>query len=153
MGFFNDIGKKTTETTSKIAKETKLKLKINEGKGKIKELYEQIGKQVYENHIKELSSNDETIAENCKQIDELSAQIEEARKEILALNHKKVCEKCFAEMEDNAAFCPKCGEKQPEEQSTFEKAEEKLEQAEVLPGNKEKKEEAEEEVKEKNEEE
>ena len=38
MGFFNDIGKKTSEATSKIEKETKLKKKINEKKGKIKEI-------------------------------------------------------------------------------------------------------------------
>ena len=53
MGFFNDIGKKTSEATSKIAKETKLKMKINENKGKIKELYEEIGKKVYEKHVRE----------------------------------------------------------------------------------------------------
>ena len=47
MGFFNDIGKKTSEATSKIAKETKLKMKINENKGKVKELYEEIGKYAW----------------------------------------------------------------------------------------------------------
>ena len=30
MGFFNDLGKKTTETTSKIAREAKLKMKMKE---------------------------------------------------------------------------------------------------------------------------
>ena len=45
MGFFNDLGKKTTETTSKIAREAKLKMKIKENKGKIKDLYENIGKK------------------------------------------------------------------------------------------------------------
>ena len=29
MGFFSDLGKKTSETTGKIARETKLKFKIN----------------------------------------------------------------------------------------------------------------------------
>ena len=53
MGFFSDLGKKTSETTSKIAKETKLKLKINENKGKIDDIYEEIGKKVYEKHIRE----------------------------------------------------------------------------------------------------
>ena len=28
MGFFNDLGKKTTEATSKITKETKLKMNL-----------------------------------------------------------------------------------------------------------------------------
>ena len=53
MGFFNDLGKKTSETTSKIAKETKLKMKINENKGKVSDLYEEIGKKVYEKHVRE----------------------------------------------------------------------------------------------------
>ncbi len=50
MGFFSELGKKTTETTGKIAKETKLKLKMNENKGKINDIYEEIGKKVYEKH-------------------------------------------------------------------------------------------------------
>ena len=57
MGFFNDLGKKTTEATSKITKETKLKLKMNENKGKISDLYEEIGKKVYEKHIREENIN------------------------------------------------------------------------------------------------
>ena len=42
MGFFNDLGKKTSKTTTKIAREAKLKMKINENKGKIKDLYEEL---------------------------------------------------------------------------------------------------------------
>lgn len=49
MGFFSDLSRKTSETTGKIARETKLKLKINENKGKITDMYEEIGKKVYEN--------------------------------------------------------------------------------------------------------
>lgn len=45
MGFFSDLGKKTTETTNKIARETKLKMKVNENKGKITDIYEVIGKK------------------------------------------------------------------------------------------------------------
>lgn len=150
MGFFNDIGKKTSETTTKIAKETKLKLKINENKGKIKELYETIGKQVYESHTKETKDGDEIIQENCAKIDELSSEIETARKEILTLNHKKICTKCFAEIEDNSAFCPKCGKKQPEQKTVLEEAETKLEEAGILPENKGKKETVKKQLKEKN---
>ena len=53
MGFFSDLSRKTSETTGKIARETKLKLKINENKGKITDIYEEIGKKVYEKHIRE----------------------------------------------------------------------------------------------------
>ena len=150
MGFFNELGKKTTETTSKIAREAKLKMKISENKGKIKELYESIGKNIYENHVKEIEDCEQRVEEDCKKIDELSTAIEEARKEILVLNNKKLCPKCFAEIEIDAVFCSKCGEKQQEEKTVFEKAEEEIKVVEVLPKNEEKKEAVEEELKEKN---
>ena len=139
MGFFNELGKKTSETTSKIAKETKLKLKINDNKGKIKELYENIGKNIYENHLTEIENCEQKIEEDCKKIDELSAEIEEARKEILVLNNKKICPKCSSEIEKNASFCSKCGEKQVEEKPAEEKPEE-VKTEEALPENEEKKE-------------
>ena len=131
MGFFNDIGKKTSETTSKIAKETKLKLKISDNKGKIKELYEEIGKNIYENHINTVDDLEEIINECCARIDEYSNEIEEARKEILVLNHKKLCKRCSEPMDDNAIFCPKCGEKQDVQN------EEDVKEVEVLPNDKE----------------
>ena len=112
MGFFNEIGKKTSEATSKITKETKLKLKINENKNKISDLYEEIGKKVYEKHVREENiSIKEELQEECSKIDVLSKEIEEARKEILKLNNKRQCPKCYAEIEKEAAFCSKCGQK------------------------------------------
>ena len=112
MGFFNEIGKKTTEATSKITKETKLKLKINENKNKISDIYEEIGKKVYEKHVREENiSIKEELQEECAKIDELSKEIEEARKEILQLNNKRQCPNCYAEIEKDAAFCSKCGHK------------------------------------------
>lgn len=141
MDFFNNISKKTTETTNKIAREAKLKMKINDNKCKIKDLYTEIGKTSYENHIKEKGINlYEKIKDSCSKIDELSKEIEEYRKEILTLNHKKMCIKCYAEIRNEDLFCPKCGKKQTEEETTFEKAEQKIETVEIP---KEKSEEAE----------
>lgn len=136
MGFFSDLGKKTSETTEKFAKETKLKFKINENKGKIEDVYEEIGKKVYEKHIREENINiKDDLAEECSKIDALAKEIEDARIEILKLNKKKLCSKCSAEIENVAMFCPKCGEKQnPEEPTVKEEALEKLEAGEVTPG-------------------
>lgn len=154
MGFFNDLSKKTTETTNKIAREAKLKMKINENKGIIKDLYETIGRKVYENHVREENIDiKEFIKDDCLKIDKLSNEIEEARKEILVLNNKKMCKKCFAEIEKNAMFCPKCGEKQTEEKTVFEKAEEKLEEVEISPENEKEAEIVKEELEQKNSEE
>ncbi len=135
MGFLSDLGKKTSETTGKIAKETKLKLKINDNKGKIEDVYEEIGKKVYEKHVREENIDIKTdLAEQCSKIDELSKEIEDAKLEILKLNQKKLCSKCSAEIEKGATFCPKCGEKQTEEPTVKEEALEKLENGEVAPG-------------------
>lgn len=138
MGFFSDLGKKTTETTNKIARETKLKMKVNENKGKITDIYEVIGKKVYEMHVREEKINlEDSLNAELTKLDELSKEIEEARIEILKLNQKKLCSKCSTEIENNALFCPKCGQKQQSEQSTVkEEALEKLEDSNVAPDKK-----------------
>lgn len=135
MGFFSDIGKKTSETTSKIARETKLKMKINENKGKVSDIYEEIGKKVYEKHVKEESVDIKSdLADECSRLDALSKEIEDARLEILKLNQKKLCQNCFTEIEKNAQFCPKCGQKQDTDEPTVkEEALEKLEDAKIAP--------------------
>ena len=124
MDFFDKLGKKATKAckvtadkTGKLAKETKLKFKMSELKSKIEDIYEEIGKKVYEKHVQkeEISAND--LLEECKQIDELSNEIEKIRQECLALKDKKQCSKCFKEIDKNMKFCPECGAKQEEEEA------------------------------------
>lgn len=153
MGFFNDLGKKTTEATSKIAREAKLKMKITENRSKTKSLYEELGRKVYENHIRENDTNlKEIVKDDCIKIDTLSKETEEARKQILTINNKKLCNNCFAEIEVESMFCPKCGKKQNEAKTVLEKAEEKLETAEIPQGKEDEAEIVKEELKEKNDE-
>ena len=135
MGFFNELGKKTTEATNKITKETKLKFKINDNKNKISDIYEEIGKKVYEKHVREENFNiKEELLEQCKKIDELSKEIEEARKEILLLNKKRQCSKCYAEIDKESVFCSKCGEKLQTEENVEKEAE--VIEPEQVPGGK-----------------
>ena len=123
MDFLNKLGKKVSETydataekTSKLAKEAKLRMKINENKSDINDLYKQIGKKVYENHVKESDTDIKTdLEEELTKIDVLSAEIETCLKTILELKDRKKCPKCNSEIERNVAFCPVCGEKQEEE--------------------------------------
>ena len=151
MSFLNDLGKKTTGTTAKIATEAKLKIEIAENKEKVKEFYEELGRKIYENHIREENVNiSELIGEDCLKIDTISKEIENARKEILELNNKKMCKKCFAEIETNSIFCSQCGERQKEEKTVLEKAEEKLKNADINPKNKKEAETVKEKLEEKN---
>ena len=151
MSFFNDLGKKQLKTTAKIATEAKLKIEIAENKEKIKDLYIELGRKVYEIHIREENLNiHEFISDDCSKIDEISKQIEEARKEILDLNNKKMCNKCFAQIETDYMFCPQCGEKQKEEKTVLQKAEEKLKEVDISSENEREAEIVKEELQEKN---
>lgn len=122
MGFFDNLGKKasaaydaTAEKTSKIAKEAKLRMKMNENKSEINNIYKEIGKKVYEKHVREENIDIKTeLEEECTKVDVLSAEIETCLKSILELKEKKQCEQCHAEIELDSTFCPKCGAKQPE---------------------------------------
>ena len=121
MDFFSKITKKAKETykeasqkTGELAKEAKLRMKMNENKSTINTLYQEIGKKVYEKH-----SNSETIdikkedlEEECTKIDILSAEIESCLKQIRELKDKKQCPKCFKEIELSAKFCNYCGAEQ-----------------------------------------
>ena len=133
MDFFDKLGKKATEAykvtadkTGKIAKETKLKFKIGELRSKIEEIYEDIGKKVYEKHVrKEEISVEEDLAEQCQKIDNMSAEIEKLLKECLDLKDKKQCQKCYKEIDKNMKFCPECGAKQEEVKEEAKEVEKK----------------------------
>ena len=120
MEIFDKIGnmasetyKFTTEKTSKLAKEAKIKMKINENKSKIDDIYEEIGKLIYQKHVREEDINiEDDIKDYCKKIDNLSEKIEDSRVELLNLKDKKQCQKCYKEIEIEDRFCPNCGEKQ-----------------------------------------
>lgn len=120
MDFFNKLSnvanetyKYTAEKTGKIAKEAKLKLKINENKSKIEDLYEEIGKIVYQKHVREENINiKEDLDSYCSSIDKLSSEIEEARMQILNLKERKQCKNCYSEIDLDVKYCPNCGYQQ-----------------------------------------
>lgn len=117
MEFFDKIGEKATQAykvtadkTVKLTKETKLKLKMNELKSQINDLYAEIGKKVYEKHlIDEPIDIKKELEEECTKIDVLSNQIESNLKDCLELKDKKQCENCATQFNKNYKFCPECG--------------------------------------------
>ena len=109
---FNNAGEKA----NKIANETKLKFKINDNKSKIKDIYQEIGKIVYQKFVLDgnLEIKDD-IAEQLTKITELTDEIEKYEKQILELGNMKQCVNCKNKIDKNAKFCPSCGSEQPEE--------------------------------------
>lgn len=123
MEFFEKLGKKASETfnsagekANKIASDTKLKLKINENKTKIKENYQNIGEKVYQKYV--LDGNlgiKEDITDELTKIKELTDEIESYEQQRLELSDMKQCVNCKNKIEKSAKFCPECGAEQPEE--------------------------------------
>lgn len=111
----SDVYKGAADKTNKLARETKLKSKINQDKAVIESLYAEIGKKVYEKHVREENIDiKKELEEECTKIDVLTAEIETYSNEILECKNKKKCSNCFAEIELNTKFCPVCGAKQEE---------------------------------------
>lgn len=153
MDFFNKLGniasetyKKTSKKTGELAKEAKIRMKMNEDKAKIKDLYEEIGKIVYQKHMyKEEVSIEEDVNSYCSQIDELSEEVEKALEKLLALKGKRMCDNCHTEIEIKVKFCPSCGTEQPEipveedeeEKDDKKESEEDVKEAEIVDDKKE----------------
>lgn len=105
--------KKTVNKTNKMAQRTKLRMHINECKRQIEYAYCNIGKKVYEKHVREENIDiKKDLNEECEYIDKLSHQIENAIEHILILKNMKKCPQCFSEIMIDYNFCPICGEKQ-----------------------------------------
>lgn len=125
MDFFDKLGKKASEAykvtadkTGKLAKEAKLRMKMGDLKSEINEIYEEIGKKVYENHVREEKEDiGNDLEEKCTKIDCLSDEIESLLKECLELKDKRQCAKCYTEIDKKVKFCPQCGEKQEIEEA------------------------------------
>ena len=122
MEFFDKLGKKASEAykvtadkTGKIAKEAKLKMKMANLKGQANDIYMEIGKKVYEKHVKEETLDiKKELEEECTKLDVISDEIDSILKECIDLKDKKVCQKCYSQIEKNMKFCPECGAKQEE---------------------------------------
>lgn len=143
MEFFDKLGKKASEAykvtadkTGKIAKETKLKFKIGELKTQINDIYEEIGKKVYEKHVREEEiSIKKDLEEQCTKIDVLSDEVESLLKQCLELKDKRQCKECYKEIEKDDKFCPNCGAKQTDEPAKEVEVLEKLKNTEVAKEN------------------
>lgn len=120
MEFFDKLGKKASEAykvtadkTGKLAKEAKLRMKMGELKSEINQIYNEIGKKIYENHVLEEKKDiSNEIEEQCTKIDCLSDEIDSILKQCLELKDKRQCPNCYVEIEKDVKFCPECGTKQ-----------------------------------------
>lgn len=117
-----EISKKVGDTASntyntvadksgKLIEETKLKIAISERQTDIDEIYEEIGKAVY-NSYKSGEDVGKEFTKQAKQIDKLNDDIAEMNKKILYNKGLRVCGNCGVTIPLDSKFCTDCGEKQ-----------------------------------------
>ena len=106
------------KATGKLAREIRLKTQMSENKRKIQEIYEDIGKTIYEKYLLKEEINPETDLLNpCSRIDTLADEIDAFRMELLKLKDLKQCPECHYEIYYDFHYCPNCGyvQEQPKE--------------------------------------
>lgn len=120
MSVLDNFTKRVTDTAKAAAKKsgsvvevTRLNMNINAEEEKVRKVYSDMGKQLYEDYTEGKSVGDK-ILEHCVKIDEIIKSIDEMREKILELRNVKACPNCGMELDIEMEYCYKCGRKQDE---------------------------------------
>lgn len=144
MGFkekVEEIGKKVGDTATstyntvadksgKLIEETKLKIAISDKETDIDEVYEEIGKAVYDQY-KAGEDVGKDFTKLAKKIDKYNEEIKDMKTKILYNKSLRECASCGEVIALNSKFCTNCGEKQKAVKIKEEKKVTKKEEVEV----------------------
>ena len=118
MSVLDNLTKRVSDTARAAAKKsgsvvelTRLNMNIGTEEEKIKKLYSEMGKLLYDDYLEGGQMNDELV-QHCEKIDAIHGIIEEMKAKILEIRNVKACVECGNELELEMAFCFKCGKKQ-----------------------------------------
>lgn len=113
MAFFDNIGKKLSQTgqaavqkTKQMADVAKLNSDISDEEKKSTNIYYQIGRLYVSLHKDNPESDFEVLIE---QLNESQTKIENLKQQIQDIKGVKRCSTCGAEIPNNATFCSSCG--------------------------------------------
>jgi hypothetical protein len=118
MSVLDNITRKVTDTAKAAAKissgvveVTRLNMNISAEEEKIRKLYAEMGRQLYEEYS-EGRNIEGRLLEKCMKIDEIIANIDEMREKILEIKNVKACPNCGTVLDMDMEYCHKCGRKQ-----------------------------------------
>ena len=112
MEFFDKLGetlmtagRDVSQKAKELSGAAKLNLDIKAKEDFVQKQYAEIGRQYYEAHKDDASTEFEQFAS----IREALESIEQMKKDLLELKGAKACPQCGAKMPEDAAFCSECG--------------------------------------------
>lgn len=109
------ITKTVVDKTNNVASRTKIKFAISETQDKVKSIYAEIGKIVYDKYKSE-GDVCECMTEKCAKIDALMEEIADLKEQLADLKETVRCPHCDAYNNADDAYCSKCGGKMDNEE-------------------------------------
>lgn len=107
----SDTAKAAAKISGSVVEITKLNMSINAEEEKIRKLYTEIGKQLYEDYTDGKAVSEELLRK-CVKIDEIFENIADMKDKILELRNVKACPNCGTILDIEMEYCHKCGKKQ-----------------------------------------
>ncbi|MEG2310370.1 MAG: zinc ribbon domain-containing protein [Clostridia bacterium] len=99
------------DKSGKFIEDTKFKMSISDKETKVNEIYEVIGKTVYDSY-KQGEDVGHVFTKEAKKVDKLFNEIDEMKTKVLYNKGLKICCNCGEMISFEAQFCSNCGEKQ-----------------------------------------
>lgn len=102
------IAREVAKRTTNAITHTKLAFAVNETQNKIKDIYGEIGKNLYAKYLDGKECGDE-FSDSFDQLDKLMDEVEALNAKIAELKNSLKCPECGAYNPTEADFCSKCG--------------------------------------------
>ncbi len=103
-----DSGEKTIKKSSELIDSSRINIIIASKKNSMDDIFQEIGKDVYKNHQKEVSK-DKDINKLFHKVETLEKEIKELKKKLLILKKEVFCPHCGEAINKKSKFCFKCG--------------------------------------------
>lgn len=113
MAFFDTLASKSKDVADKakkMAEVASLNSQISSKETEVRNVYREIGQLIYANKA---AWKDVDLSELFGKIEAAEAEIQKLKAQILVIKEIKICTQCGAEIDNTAAFCPKCGAPAP----------------------------------------
>ena len=107
---FLKLKKTVIKGTNKVVEASKLTLNLSEKKSTLKEIYEEIGRKVYNLGNEEIVEQ-LVVSSEISEITRLKEEIENLEEQLAKIKNKQKCPNCGSNIGSSDAYCKVCGSK------------------------------------------
>jgi RNA polymerase subunit RPABC4/transcription elongation factor Spt4 len=115
MSFWDDLSRKVSQGTRTLSQKSvelfeiaKVKLDIASEKDKIGNLYEEIGRVIYQDYRKG-NLKEKSVLDKCQLIDEIYYKINRLNRKVMQIKGGTLCKRCGEAVNASQRYCHMCG--------------------------------------------